>query len=86
MALIETTPYFETQQFIEDCKALALVSSEDVETARLAICLKWSEDLIARGGFPSAAAAEAQALFAIGDISVEDMREQISLTELNGSR
>lgn len=73
----ETTPYFESQQFTDDRNALADSRPDGVDPARWAICLKWSDNLIAMGGFPSAEQSEVMATFAIGDLSVDDLIEEL---------
>ncbi|WP_332848696.1 hypothetical protein [Massilia sp. S19_KUP03_FR1] len=77
----KTTPYFQTQQFLEDCERLADSSPKGVDPARWAICLRWSENIIAMGGFPNAEQNELLATFAFGEISVAKLIEELRVDD-----
>lgn len=79
MSPSDITAYLESPDFINDCKALTLLPPEDQEAARWMISLKWSENLIEMGEFPSIEQAEVIASFVLGEIPTTTMLYQLKI-------
>lgn len=64
-------PYLDSQEFIDDCNGLKSLMLDDAERHRWTISLKWSENLVDMGSFPTQAESLAAAQFVIGETSLE---------------
>lgn len=66
----EIANYIDSQDFIDDCAKLSLASGKAAELQRWAISLRWSENLVDMGRFPTDSQSYASARFVLGEISL----------------
>jgi hypothetical protein len=69
--------YLDSQEFADDCYKLLASSPGCAEGQRWEIRLKWSENLRARGYFPTKTQSYAMMSFVLGNISIDQMIVQV---------